>query len=509
MSVSVSQLDASVEALRTRFSDASSRESRSEIGQFLTPACIAQFMASLFDRHVEHVRILDPGTGAGALFAACVAQLCNRKARPQSIAVVAYEIDDSLAACSAETMALCRDVCREAGVPFHGDVLNEDFIPAALDQTEYSLLASEHQAFTHAILNPPYKKLNGRSRTRKLLDAAGMGTSNLYAAFVWLAARMLEPTGELVAITPRSFCNGPYFRRFRMALLHMMSLRRIHVIESRRKAFGDDHVLQENVIFHAARDGRKSKSVAISSSEGADFAQARMRSIPYRHVVLPDDPDAFIHLVLSEADDRVMERMGRFATSLDELGVEVSTGRVVDFRAREHLRPQPENGTVPLIHPCHFEDGFVNWPAESAKKPNAILSSAQTRDLLVAAGHYVLTKRFTAKEERRRVVAAIYDPRRVKAPLVGFENHLNYFHAMGHGLSANLAKGLAAYLNSSLFDQYFRLFSGHTQVNATDVRKMRYPSREQLLRLGAHVKQRMPDQETVDAIVLKECESDG
>jgi adenine-specific DNA-methyltransferase len=204
-----------------------------------------------------------------------------------------------------------------------------------------------------------------------------------------------------------------------------------------------------------------------------------------------------------------MERMRDFATSLDQLGLDVSTGRVVDFRAREYLRPLPEDGTVPLIYPCHFEDGFVNWPAESGKKPNAIVALAQTRDLMVATGYYVLTKRFSAKEERRRVVAALYDPHRIEAPLVGFENHLNYFHARGKGLSPDLAKGLTLYLNSSLFDKYFRLFSGHTQVNATDLRKMRYPSREQLLRLGSHVKDRIPDQETVDMILEKECQNNG
>jgi adenine-specific DNA-methyltransferase len=104
-------------------------------------------------------------------------------------------------------------------------------------------------------------------------------------------------------------------------------------------------------------------------------------------------------------------------------------------------------------------------------------------------------------------MAAIYDPARIDAGLVGFENHLNYFHKQGKGLSADLAKGLALYLNSTLADQYFRLFSGHTQVNATDLRKMPYPTYQQLLRLGSHVKGTMPDQEIIDAIVEKECES--
>jgi adenine-specific DNA-methyltransferase len=199
--------------------------------------------------------------------------------------------------------------------------------------------------------------------------------------------------------------------------------------------------------------------------------------------------------------------MGRFTTTLDDLGLEVSTGPVVDFRAQKYIHKNATRGTVPLIYPGHFKDGLVQWPMESQKKPNAIEASLHTIDMLIDAGYYVLTKRFSSKEERRRVVSAIYDPHLIKASHVGFENHLNYFHTKGKGLVPNLAKGLALYLNSTLFDQYFRIFSGHTQVNATDLRKMRYPSHDQLMRLGAHVKHHMPDQLTVDAILKEECET--
>ncbi len=367
------------------------------------------------------------------------------------------------------------------------------------------LFTGRGERFTHAILNPPYRKIDAHSATRRLLDAAGIEVSNLYAAFVWLTARLLERGGQLVAITPRSFCNGPYFRRFRVWLLDVMSLKGIHVFESRKKAFGDDDVLQENVIYYAVRGERKPQCVMVSSSGGVDFDKVSRRSIPYEHVVLPGDRDAFIHLVLNDSDDRVMERMKSFATSLAKLELEVSTGRVVDFRAQEYLRHLPEDGTAPLIYPCHFGDGFIKWPIVPGKKPNAIVSERGTRELMVSAGYYVLTKRFSAKEERRRVVAAIYDPCRIEAPFVGFENHLNYFHERGRALSPSLAKGLALYLNSSLFDRYFRLFSGHTQVNATDLRKMRYPSLEQLLRLGSHVQHQMPDQEALDEILRTEA----
>lgn len=223
--------------------------------------------------------------------------------------------------------------------------------------------------------------------------------------------------------------------------------------------------------------------------------------------VHPGDRDAFIHMGVDDASLDAIIRMEHYASSLTKLNLDVSTGRTVDFRAREHLRQSPQQGTVPLIYPCHFQDGFITWPLESGKKPNAIVSSSETSDLFVEAGYYVLIKRFSSKEQLRRVMAAIYDPSRINAPYVSFENHLNYFHRQGKGLPADLAKGLALYLNSTIVDQYFRLFSGHTQVNATDLRKMPYPTYEQLLRLGAYVKERMPDQETIDDIIEKECEN--
>ena len=76
----------------------------------------------------------------------------------------------------------------------------------------------------------------------------------------------------------------------------------------------------------------------------------------------------FIHLGLDAADLGLAERMKCFTSSLGKLGLSVSTGRVVDFRAREHLRESTEQGTVPLIYPYHFQYGFINWPMESGKK---------------------------------------------------------------------------------------------------------------------------------------------
>lgn len=491
--------------VRKSFNSATSRTDRSKIGQFLTPAAIAQFMSSMFETGFQEVRILDPGAGAGVLFATSVETLLSQENRPLSIKVVAYETDSTVLPYLQETMKRCHSLCISNSIEFHGIIEREDFVSASIAETRGSLFAVPGARFTHVILNPPYKKINSQTAMSRILYSSGIEVANLYAVFVWLSMRLLEPGGQMVAITPRSFCNGPYFKKFRAAFLRMMNLKQIHIFESRKKAFGDDNVLQENIIYHAVRGVQKPKSITISVSEGLDFDKVRTISVPYGRVVQPGDRDMFIHLDVDDADDSPAELIKCFSSSLNKLSLSVSTGRVVDFRAREHLRQSPQKETVPLIYPCHFLNGFINWPVESGRKPNAIASSAETSDLLVEAGFYVLTKRFSSKEQRRRVMAAIYDPARIDTRLVGFENHLNYFHNQGKGLPADLAKGLALYLNSTIADQYFRLFSGHTQVNATDLRKMPYPTREQLLRLGAYVKETMPNQETIDAIIEKEC----
>jgi hypothetical protein len=40
------------------------------------------------------------------------------------------------------------------------------------------------------------------------------------------------------------------------------------------------------------------------------------------------------------------------------------------------------------------------------------------------------------------------------------------------------------YLNTTGVDENFRRSSGHTQVNATDLKMMKYPSRKALMALG-------------------------
>jgi len=309
-----------VDVARRRASDRLDPARRAELGQFLTPSPIARFMAAMF-RARSDVRLLEAGAGVGSLLAAFVAAACRWQPRPASIAAVAYEIDDALAARLRDTFDRCDGACKDAGVALRGEVRRADFIA---DSAE--LIANER--FDCTILNPPYRKIHSDSATRRQLRAVGIETSNLYTAFLAVAVKLLEPGGELVAITPRSFCNGPYFRPFRELFLDTMTIQRIHVFDSRRRAFRDDDVLQENIIVHAVKHRRRSR-VIISSGE-----PVRERTIDAVALVRPDDPERFIHIV---DDTRVAERMRACAATLSELGWEAERRVIEIWNSTGHL----------------------------------------------------------------------------------------------------------------------------------------------------------------------------
>lgn len=486
-----------VERIRVQANRQISPASRSSLGQFLTPVSVAVFMASMVETRRRVIRLLDPGAGVGSLTAAFVARVLDGQRRPKAISVTAYEIDATLADHLKRTMVLCRNACNERGIEFVYEVRKTDYIADRADAGR-ELFASRRESYDCVIMNPPYGKIHSESATRRQLRLLGIETTNLYTGFMLLAARQLVDGGEIVSINPRSFCNGPYFRPFRKAFLGLVALKTIHVFESRSELFKADDVLQENVIVHGQRSATKPATVVVSLST-LDGGVVKRR-VKYEQVVRPNDPDSVVHVAADERADHVIETMGRLGSTLTDLGLQVATGRVVDFRARAHLRSQPGNGTVPLIYPAHFRYGLVEWPNGHTRKSNAIAANERTADLLVRSGFYVLTKRFSAKEERRRLVAAIFDPRRFDAREVGFENHLNYYHKDGGGLPEDIARGLAVYLNSTLVDQYFRQFSGHTQVNAADLRRLPYPSAEQLRKLAASC-DNLGDQAAVDAAV--------
>jgi adenine-specific DNA-methyltransferase len=458
------------------------------LGQYLTPAEIARRMASMIPEAGQAVRACDPGAGSGILSLALVEELLARDTPPTEIDLTLYEVDDRIRGALEANLSEAVAWAAAHGVSLTFQICAGDFVadwPSVAD------------VFDLVIMNPPYGKLSV-GRREAVRRSVGVQVPNEYAAFLAAGVRALRPGGTMVAITPRSFANGPYFREFRRDFISRTTWLEICLIESRSTAFADDGVLQENLIY-AVSKGTTSKPGAtatlsfLSTSPGNSARRVALDSL-----VDAEDPDLILHLPVRDGDAKVRWMVESLGHSLASLGLAASTGRVVDFRNRDHLRLASSTNTVPLVQAHNCVDGLVVWPRHRDRKFQAMEANALTASLLIPAGWYVLVKRFTSKEERRRVVAATVSP--ALGPYLAIENHLNYIHQDGSGMSESLAKGVTAYLNSTVIDEYVRQFSGHTQINASDLRRLPMPSEKLLLAIGEAVGAPVP-QEVLDGII--------
>ncbi|HEX5001762.1 MAG TPA: N-6 DNA methylase, partial [Bacteroidia bacterium] len=339
---------------------------RSEFGQFMTPSIIASFMSSLFLKAKSAIRILDPGAGIGSLSIALIDQIYNTKKSGGEISVTAYEIDEKLLTYLKQNIKSTKSSLLEKKITLNSIIIDDDFILKEID--------SKDKKFTHAILNPPYKKINTDSDHRRALRKIGQEHVNLYSAFVGKSLELLAKNGQLVAIIPRSFCNGLYYKPFRKYILENTAIKQIHLFESRTHSFKDDDVLQENVIIHLQK-GVSQENVIISHSSDPNLEDIVEETVSFESIVKNDDPEIFIHIPdITLANINVVEEI---CYSLQDIDVQVSTGPVVDFRVKEYLRANPIDNSMPLLYATHFNGNGIEWPKKS-KKPNSLVINETT-----------------------------------------------------------------------------------------------------------------------------------
>jgi adenine-specific DNA-methyltransferase len=486
-------------------------KNKKEHAQFFTPIAVAEFLASLATpTQKSKIRILDPGAGTGVLSISLIHQLITSEKSIKSIELKAVEIDDSLLSQLEIALKDCNKFCEENKVEFSYEIINKDFLEISYSEVyetkHKDFFVGENEKlglFDYIIMNPPYRKINNSSTSRRILDYLGEKSTNLYTAFLSLASYLLFNNGRLIAITPRSFCNGSYYRKFRTSFFSRTNFHRIHIYSSRNKTFYEDEVLQENILFAVSPEKPQNNLVLITSNNSPGDTTLQTITVNHDLVILPNDENKIVHVITDEYSVKIIEKISMLSQKLSDEGIEVSTGRVVDFRIKEELTLITESNATALFYPFHLRNGEVVWPRYSNKKKEAININQNTNEVLVKSGNYVFCKRFSSKEEKKRIVASFYEGNRYGFGVIGIENHLNYFHINNNPLTRELALGLTAYLNSTLVDQYFRLFNGHTQVNAEDLRYIPIPSKQQLESIGNTI-ENLEDQDVIDSTIEKE-----
>ena len=455
------------------------KEKRKKYGQFFTSMVTARFMVSLYDNPIKKscVRVLDAGAGSGILSCAFIDWI-EQFDYIKGIELVCYENDENVLELLKENLEYCKN---HSTKNIRYDIRIENYITS--QSLDFNSMTEENDCqskFDYVIGNPPYMKIQKDAPEAKAMSTICYGAPNIYFLFAAMGLFDLKNNAEMVYIIPRSWTSGAYFKKFRQYFLTNGKLEHIHLFVSRNKVFDKENVLQETIIVKVRKTKKIPKTIEITSSKSnEDFDETSSLVAPYSLVVSGED--YYVYLVTNDEEVAVLERVNKFNQTLPDIGIKMKTGLTVDFRNREILRDKKEDGAIPLFYSQHIKQGRVQFPIQKEHEYIATDKNGLMQD----NRNYLFVKRFTAKEESRRLQCGIYLAKNYpQYKKISTQNNINFIDGMLKEMSECLVCGLYVLFNSTLYDKYYRILNGSTQVNSTEINSMPVPDLVSIQEMG-------------------------
>ena len=457
------------------FINAKSKDKRKKIGQFFTSKETAIFMANLCKCKKANIRILDAGAGSGILSIALLEYLSEID-EIKNIDIDLYENDDEIVEILEHNILEAKNKLNKI---INYSIIKQNFITSNQNNTT--------PIYDIVISNPPYKKIGKNDIEAKVMENVVYGQPNLYFLFMAKAEQLLKDNGELIFIVPRSWTSGTYFRRFREVFLNDVRLTNIHLFVSRDKVFSKENVLQETMILRAIKSKEEQNIIQITQSfSNEDFEQIKKYNIEY-NLCVEKENERYVYLPVDNTEIKVLSTINNFTSKLKDIGLKMKTGLTVDFRNEEYLEKDAEENNVPLFSSIHFCNGVIKFPSVQ-NEPQYV--NKKNNSLLQKNSNYLFLKRFSSKEENRRIQPAMFFKNNFyNYECISTENHINFIDSINNKeLDEIMIYGLYAIYNSSLYDKYYRILNGSTQVNATEINNIPIPDEKTILKMGQKLK---------------------
>lgn len=454
------------------------KKERKKYGQFFTSKETARFMADLFEipKEKEVISILDAGAGSGILSCALIERLESIDTIKE-IKLVCYENNENILGLLRKNLIYMKQCQNKLDF----EIKTENYITSQYLDFNHMIGGCEQPAKYDLIIgNPPYMKIPKNAPEATAMPSICYGAPNLYFIFASMGLFNLQYNAEMVYIIPRSWTSGTYFKRFRQFFLKEGKLEHIHLFISRNKVFDKEDVLQETMIIKIKKTSKIPKYITITSSQSNfDFNKITTLKVPYDLVVSGEN--YYVYLVTNDDEVNVLKKLNNFSETLPSLGLKMKTGLTVDFRNPDILRKHAEEGAIPLFYSQHIKKGEVQFPIQ---KENEYVVTNQ-RGLMQENRNYLFVKRFTAKEEQRRLQCGIYLAKNYpQYTKISTQNKINFIDGLLSEMSECIVYGLYVLFNSTIYDKYYRILNGSTQVNSTEINSMPIPDLKSIQEMG-------------------------
>lgn len=484
-----------------QYIEAMPKKERKKYGQFFTSMETARYMADLFTIPKQKtITVLDAGAGSGILACAMVERL-ETVEEIKEICVTCYETDENVLPLLEENLLYVQN---KSTKKVDIKIVTENYITSQYLDFNHMLGGDEEpQKYDLVIGNPPYMKISKAAPEATAMPSVCYGAPNMYFLFASMSLFNLKNNAEMVYIIPRSWTSGAYFKRFREYFLSEGKLVHIHLFGSRNKVFDKEEVLQETIIVKIRKTKIQPETVTITSTNtNKDFNQCTTLVVPYDIVVSGDE--LYVYLVTNEEEVSVLKKLHQWNKTLPEIGLKMKTGLTVDFRNRDILRNTEEEGAVPLFYSQHIKEGEVHFPIQ---KEHEYVVTDQ-KGLMQDNHNYLFVKRFTAKEESRRLQCGVYLAKKFpQYSKISTQNKINFIDGLLTNMSECLVYGLYVLFNSTIYDKYYRILNGSTQVNSTEINAMPVPDIDVIQEMGKKMmKSKDMSEENCNMILEEYCE---
>lgn len=444
---------------------------RKAYGAYLTPAPLARQITNMCMTTPSKVMLGDHGAGSGFLSCLTAEKMISAANRPEEVNIGAFEVQAKLHKAIRQSLSIVSEHAAANGVDFTAQ-LEGDFLVGLED-----MVRGRKRELTHSVLNPPYFKIGPKHPANVTLsNALGFTVPNVYALFIVATLMMLKEGGEMVALIPRSFASGIYYKPFRKFLMEHANLTHIVRFSSRSNLFKEDNVLQENCVIRCIAGQEQQELVQLDFWETPESGRVNTMTasadliLSTERFAMPGTGDEMSAL-------RTVSAMG---SSFDKAGYTIATGRCIIHKVSDYLAYEHTTEVAPHIHAKMFKSGgAVDFASRAYRGPAGVSICRETDAFLNDARRYLLIKRVSPNDgKNQRVASTLIDGSKFHQSKIAISNGLQAVSSGGGGDNAqvNHLAALQEYLTSPQVQDYIRAVNGTTQINKADLLSMGIPA---------------------------------